>query len=83
MNDQGAYGKIQMEEVYGMGKRGLAAWEEYRNIVRACRDATRKAKTHLELNLLTEEKDKKKSLFEYVWTLVALPVAGGLELHNP
>jgi len=28
-----------------------ATWEEYRNVVRAYRDAMRKAKAHLELNL--------------------------------
>jgi len=34
-----------------MWKEGQATWEEYRNVVRACRDATRKAKAHLEPNL--------------------------------
>lgn len=68
---------MKTEEIYAkVWKGSLAMWEDCRNIVRACRDDTRKAKTHLELNLLTEEKDKKKSLFEYVWKLVALPVAG-------
>lgn len=32
-------------------KRGLATWEEYRNIIRAYRNATRKPKAHLELIL--------------------------------
>jgi len=36
-------------KVHGMWKEGQATWEEYRNVVRACRDATRKAKAHLEL----------------------------------
>lgn len=66
MNDQGAYGRIQMEEVYGMGKRGLAAWEEYRNIVRACRDATGKTKVHFKLNLVREVKGNMKGLFKNV-----------------
>jgi len=34
-------------KVYGMWKEGQATWEEYRNAVRTCRDATRKAKVHL------------------------------------
>jgi len=34
-----------------MWKKRQATWEEYRNVVRACRDATRKAKAHLELKL--------------------------------
>lgn len=36
------------KEVYGMWKKGLATWEEYKNTVRVCRDAPRKAKAHLE-----------------------------------
>jgi len=38
-------------------------WEEYRNVIRACRDATRKFKVHLELNLARDVKDNKKSFF--------------------
>jgi len=38
-------------KVYGMWKEGQATWEEYRNVVRACKDATRKSKAHLELKL--------------------------------
>jgi len=33
---------------HGMCKEGHATWEECRNVVRACRDAMRKAKAHLE-----------------------------------
>ena len=36
--------------VYGMWREGQATWEEYRNVVKTCRDATRKAKLHLEFN---------------------------------
>jgi len=43
-----------------MQKEGQATWEEYRNIVRACRGATRKAKAHLELNLARDVKDNKR-----------------------
>ena len=42
-------GKLKWKkEVHSMWKKGLATWEEYRNVVRVCRDATRKAKAHLE-----------------------------------
>jgi len=41
----------QKRKVHGMWKEGQATWEAYRNVVRACRDATRKAKAHLELKL--------------------------------
>lgn len=35
-------------------EKGLATWEEHRNIVRAFRDEMRKAKAHLELNRVRE-----------------------------
>jgi len=52
-------------KLYGMWKEeeGQATWEEYRNVVTACRNATRKAKVHLELNLA---KDNKKSFFQFI-----------------
>ena len=53
-------------KVYGMWKEGQATWEEYRNFVRACRDATRKAKAHLELNLARDVKDNKKGFFKCI-----------------
>jgi len=49
-----------------MSKEGQATWEEYRKVVRVCRDATRKAKVHLELNLARDVKDNKKGFFKYV-----------------
>ena len=52
------------KKVYEMWKKGLTTWEEYRNVVRACRDKTRKAKALLELNLAKEVKDNKKGLFK-------------------
>jgi len=45
---------------------GQATWEEYRNVVRTCRDVTRKAKIHLELNLVRDVKDNKKGFFNYI-----------------
>ena len=35
-------------------------------VVKACRDATRKAKVHLELNLARDVNDNKKSFFKYI-----------------
>ena len=49
-----------------MCKEGQAPWEEYRNVVRACSDATRKAKAHLELNLSRDVKNNKKGFFNYI-----------------
>jgi len=54
------------KKVYGMWKEGQATEEEYSNIVRVCRDATRKAKVHLELNLARDVKDNKKGFFKYI-----------------
>ena len=34
--------------------------------MRACRDAVRKAKVHLELNLARDIKDNKKGFFKYI-----------------
>jgi len=48
-----------------MWKEGQATWEEYRNVARACRDATRKAKVLLELNLARHVQDNKKGFFKY------------------
>lgn len=53
----------QKKKVYEVQKKGLATLEEYKNIVRACRDAVRRVKAHLELNLAREVKDNKKGLF--------------------
>ena len=39
--------------------------EEYRNVVKACSNETRKAKVHLELNVARDVKDNKKSFFKY------------------
>jgi len=53
-------------KVHGMWKEGQATWEEYRNVVRACRDATRKAKAHLELKLARDVRNNKKGFFKYI-----------------
>ena len=52
-------------KVHEKWKEGQATWEQYRNVVRACRDATRKAKVHLELNLARDVEDNKKGFFKY------------------
>ena len=56
----------QKIKVYGMWKEGQATWEEYRNVVRTCREAMRKAKAHLELNLARDVKDNKKGFFKCI-----------------
>ncbi|PKU39258.1 rna-directed dna polymerase from mobile element jockey-like [Limosa lapponica baueri] len=49
-----------------MRKKGLATWDDYGNIIRLFRDAMRKAKAHLELNLARDIKDNKKGFFKYI-----------------
>jgi len=49
-----------------MWKEGQATWEEYRNVVRAYREATRRAKAHMDLNLARDVKDNKKGFFKYI-----------------
>lgn len=52
--------KKKKKKVHEIWKKGLYSWEEYRNVARPQRDATRKAKALLELNLLKEIRDNKK-----------------------
>ena len=49
-----------------MWTKGLSSWEEYRSVVRACRDVMRKAKAHLEMKLAKEIKDNMEFFFKYV-----------------
>ena len=56
----------EKKKVHEMWKKGLSRWEKYRNVIRACRDARKKANALLELNLEKEVKDNKKSFFRYV-----------------
>jgi len=65
-----------------MWKEGQATWEEYRNVVKACRDATTKAKVHLQLNLARDVKDNKKSFFKYISSKGKTRDNGGLLLNK-
>jgi len=66
----------------GMWKEGQATWEEYRNVVKACRDATRKAKVHLELNLARNVKENKKSFFKCISSKWKTRYNVGLQLNK-
>jgi len=60
-------GKLEWKRrVYRSWKEGLATWKEYKTVVRGCREATRKAKASLELNLARGVKDNKKGFFKYI-----------------
>jgi len=67
MNEQGVLAHLRWKrKVYRMWEDGQAIWKEYRNVVRACRDATRKAKAHLELKLARDVKNNKKGFLKYI-----------------
>jgi len=53
-------------KVHGMWNEGQTTWEEYRNVARTCRDAMRKAKAHMELNLARDIKSHNKGFFNYI-----------------
>ena len=48
------------KNIHDQWKKGLSTCKEYRNVVSACRDATRNAKALSEFNLAKEVKDNKK-----------------------
>ncbi|CAM4551684.1 unnamed protein product [Caretta caretta] len=51
---------------YKKRKVGHMTREEYKNIARACRNEIRRAKSHLELQLVRDVKSNKKGFFRYV-----------------
>ena len=52
--------------MYRKWKQGCVAWEEYKVIVRVCRDRIRKAKVQMEQNLARDVKDNKKGFYKYI-----------------
>ncbi|KAK4823437.1 hypothetical protein QYF61_002123 [Mycteria americana] len=52
--------------VYHFWKKGQATQEEYRELVKSCREKIRKAKAQLELNLVTVVRDNKKCFYKYI-----------------
>lgn len=50
------------KKVHEMWKKGLPTLDEHRNVVRACRDATRKGKAYLELGLVKDVRITRKAL---------------------
>lgn len=54
------------EESLWSVEKGSGHLEEYKSVVRACRDAVRTVKAQLELNLAREVKDKRKGFVKYI-----------------
>lgn len=60
-------GKLKWtRRVYRFWKEGLATWEEYKAVVRECKEATRKAKGSLELNHERGIWDNRKGFFKHI-----------------
>lgn len=51
---------------YNLWKQGQASQEDYRALVRTCREKTHKAKVELELKLVSVSSDNKIGFFRYV-----------------
>lgn len=67
MDEEASHRKTQMEEgIYGMWKRDLHTSKEYTNVDRACTDAIKKAKAHLEFNFWGKPTTRRKVYFKYV-----------------
>ena len=56
----------EKREMYRKWKQGCVSWEDYRAVVRVCRDRIRKAKAQTELNLVRDVKDNKKGFYRYI-----------------
>jgi len=57
-------GLRKKRRVYHLWKKGQVTQEEYRGLVRSCREEIRKAKAHLELRLTTVVRDNKKMFLQ-------------------
>jgi len=52
--------------VYHFWKKGQTTQQEYRDLVRSCREIIRKVKAQLELRLASVVRDKKKCVYKYI-----------------
>jgi len=59
-------GLRKKRRVYHLRKKGQETQEEYRGLVRSCREEITKAKAQLELRLATVVSDNKKYFYKYV-----------------
>ena len=52
--------------IYDLWKRGQVSHEDYKDVVKLCRESIRRAKAQLELNLATAVMDNKKYFYKFV-----------------
>ncbi|KFQ62499.1 hypothetical protein N334_03741, partial [Pelecanus crispus] len=53
-------------ELHRQWKQGQVSWGEYRETARLCREAVRKAKARMELNLARDVKNNKQGFYRYI-----------------
>ena len=53
-------------KVYGLWKSGQATYEDYRHVVKLCREKIRKAKAQLVLSLATKAKENSKCFYKEI-----------------
>ncbi|GAB0187132.1 mitochondrial enolase superfamily member 1 [Grus japonensis] len=58
--------ELRKKRVYDLWKKGQATQENYKDVVRLCREKIRRAKAQLELNLATVVRDNKKCFYKYI-----------------
>ncbi|PKU36009.1 rna-directed dna polymerase from mobile element jockey-like [Limosa lapponica baueri] len=56
----------EKRRVYGLWRKGKATQEDYKGVVKLCRERVRKAKDQLELNLALDVKNNKKNFYKYI-----------------
>ncbi|KAM9590842.1 uncharacterized protein ACIBXB_005891 [Morphnus guianensis] len=66
LNRELLLGVKKKRRVYHLWKKGRVTWEEYRDLVRSCREEIRKAKAQLELNLAAIVRENKNCFYKYV-----------------
>ncbi|KFZ64518.1 hypothetical protein N321_13384, partial [Antrostomus carolinensis] len=66
LNRELLLGLRKKRRVYHLWKKGHATQEEYRDLIRLCRENIRKAKPQLELNLATVVRNNKKCFYKYI-----------------
>ena len=66
LNRELLLGLRKQRKVYHLWRKGQTTQEEYRGLVRLCREEIRKAKAQLELRLATVVRDNKKCFYKYI-----------------
>ena len=64
-------------KVYGLWKSGQATYDDYRHVVKLCREKIRKAKAQLELNLATKAKENSKCFYKHINIIINTLTARG------